>query len=103
MPRISKLTAEQLDELRADLSTYIDRQSYKQLGIKFQITPASVCYYKKKFIISVTSIRIGKLYEKPKPQHKSYEEHLRDYYKKIGKPYKVPPVLRPGGTFLDWL
>ena len=95
MPRISKLSKEQIEEMKACLVAGV---SLQKIGTKFHIAAASVWYYKKKYMLSIASI-----YSLPPPpkkkKPKSYENYLRDYYKKIGKPYKKPPQ----GKYLYWL
>lgn len=76
--------------------------SQKMIAIKFSIRPASVYYYQKRF-----SPTVRRLYSAPEPDRKqkpkSYKDHVKDYYKRIGKPYVTPPILTRGGRYLSWL
>lgn len=91
MPRISKLSVVELQELKSCL---IAHQSLHNIGLRFHIAPASVYYYKKKFILNFVVIHRVK-----KPKLKSYTDYLHEWYKKIGKPYQKPP----NSKYLMWL
>lgn len=100
MPRISKLSIVELDELRMDLGN--PRNSLKGLAIKFRIAPASVFYYKKKFVPTVAII-YSLPPQKQKKRYRTYEDYLREYYRRIKQPYRTPPILGPNAHWLDWI
>ena len=102
MPRISKLSNTQIEELKVDLCD--PRKSLQRLSIKFHIAPASIFYYKKKFVPVIAAIySLPVAPEAPKKTVRTYESYLREYYARIGKPYQVPAVKTPNGKYLEWL
>ena len=104
MPRASKLSIEQLKDLEAKLNNTVQFTSVKALAMEFHIAPASVFYYRKKFVVTVEALYSAR-HRTPKPKVKNYEYYLRTYLKKHNKNFVKPAILRAPdfGKHLNWL
>lgn len=92
MPRISKLSKQEIDGL---ISALLEGKSLVSIGLKYHIAAPSVFYYRKKFLLKLPT----KPPSRPKRKVKKYDDYLREYYKKNGLKYKKPPQ----GKYLHWL
>lgn len=104
MPRLSKLSIAQLQDLEVRLNNPQQFPSVKALAMEFHIAPASVFYYRKKFVVTVEALYSAR-HRNPKPKVKDYEYYLKTYLKSHNKPFVRPPLLQAPdfGGHLTWL